>query len=65
MVIDNGRTLARPGRCLRAMRGWRRNRTRVNDHGAWATGPLAAQEFSLIVHFTTTTTSSRCSPQRD
>lgn len=53
MVIDNARTLARPGRSLRALRAWRTNRKRLDDHGTWATAPLAAHGFGLIVHFTT------------
>ncbi|WP_066903107.1 class I SAM-dependent methyltransferase [Millisia brevis] len=53
IVIDNMRLLARPGRALRAIRSWRANRARIDDHGSWAVGPLAAHEFGLIVHFTT------------
>lgn len=55
MVIDNLRTLGRPYRTLQAFHTWRTNRHRLDDHGTWAVGPLAAHEFGLIVHFTTYT----------
>ncbi|RNI21173.1 class I SAM-dependent methyltransferase [Flexivirga caeni] len=38
---------------IRAVRNWRRLRSRTQDHGEWAIGPFAAHEFSLLVHFIT------------
>ena len=37
----------------RGFRNWRRVRPLAEDHGGWAMAPLAAHEFSLLVHYTT------------
>jgi SAM-dependent methyltransferase len=42
-----------PMRAPRRYRNWLANRRASADHGGWATSPMSAHDFSLLVHFVT------------
>ncbi len=54
-VVSGGRRLLQPDSIVRGLRNWSVTRRATDDHGTWAMGPLAAHDYSLVVHFTTPT----------
>lgn len=43
---------ADPVRRVRRVRTFRQTRPRAEDHGSWATYPMAAHDFAMLIHFT-------------
>lgn len=53
ILMGFGRRLLDPAAQMRGVRNWLANRSKAEDHLEWATAPLAAHEYALVMHFST------------